>query len=409
MKKFLLSLATVLCATSFASAAEVTYSHTFASSDLKTSGGDVTLSDVSWTSTSATYVGYDTNNGRGIQIGSSKKPNASYSLSTSAFAEYTIKSITVNSSIASGGDATLTVNVGGTDVINAQKVTIQATDYTADNINLTGNVTISWACTTKAYYIKSISITYETSQDVVIVDAPVISLAEGVYGEAQEVTITAAAGNKVYYTLDGTKPTDASNLYEVPITVSATSTVKAIAVDPDDNTSSVATTIIAIAEGAKGDGTEADPYNAIAANAAAFAGILGDNVYVEGIIASVKTIDTGSYGNAEYYISADGTETNQFYIYRGLGLNGAKFTSVDDLKPGMKVVVCGTLVLYQGNSPQLTTGSKIVELETTGVEDIEINENAPVEYYNLQGVRVENPANGLYIMRQGDKVVKVIK
>lgn len=34
--------------------------------------------------------------------------------------------------------------------------------------------------------------------------------------------------------------------------------------------------------------------------------------------------------------------------------------------------------------------------------------NAPVEYYNLSGIRVDNPSNGLYIRRQGCKVTKVI-
>lgn len=44
-----------------------------------------------------------------------------------------------------------------------------------------------------------------------------------------------------------------------------------------------------------------------------------------------------------------------------------------------------------------------------GVEGIEAdNANAPVEYYNLQGVRVDNPTNGLYIRRQGNEVTKVI-
>ncbi len=33
---------------------------------------------------------------------------------------------------------------------------------------------------------------------------------------------------------------------------------------------------------------------------------------------------------------------------------------------------------------------------------------ASAEYYNLQGVRVENPAAGLYIRRQGSKAEKVI-
>lgn len=43
-----------------------------------------------------------------------------------------------------------------------------------------------------------------------------------------------------------------------------------------------------------------------------------------------------------------------------------------------------------------------------GVADMNADENAPVEYYNLQGVRVANPENGLYIRRQGSKTTKVI-
>lgn len=43
----------------------------------------------------------------------------------------------------------------------------------------------------------------------------------------------------------------------------------------------------------------------------------------------------------------------------------------------------------------------------SGVADIVVeDENAPVEYYNLQGVRVANPENGLYIVKQGNKVSK---
>ena len=50
----------------------------------------------------------------------------------------------------------------------------------------------------------------------------------------------------------------------------------------------------------------------------------------------------------------------------------------------------------------------VVFLESgAGVENIAI-ENAAKEYFNLQGVRVANPANGLYIVRQGNKVSKVM-
>ena len=44
----------------------------------------------------------------------------------------------------------------------------------------------------------------------------------------------------------------------------------------------------------------------------------------------------------------------------------------------------------------------------SGVAEIVVDENAPVEYYNLQGIRVANPENGLYIVKQGNKVTKRI-
>lgn len=48
-------------------------------------------------------------------------------------------------------------------------------------------------------------------------------------------------------------------------------------------------------------------------------------------------------------------------------------------------------------------------IDASGVDAIAADgENAPVEYFNLQGVRVENPSKGLYIRRQGAKVTKVI-
>lgn len=46
--------------------------------------------------------------------------------------------------------------------------------------------------------------------------------------------------------------------------------------------------------------------------------------------------------------------------------------------------------------------------ESSGIEAIEADTEAPVEYYNLQGVRVADPTPGLYIRRQGNKVTKVI-
>ena len=42
------------------------------------------------------------------------------------------------------------------------------------------------------------------------------------------------------------------------------------------------------------------------------------------------------------------------------------------------------------------------------VSEIEAEGNAAPVYYNLQGVRVANPENGLFIVVKGSKVSKVI-
>ena len=44
----------------------------------------------------------------------------------------------------------------------------------------------------------------------------------------------------------------------------------------------------------------------------------------------------------------------------------------------------------------------------TGLDNIAVDANAPVEYYNMQGVKVENPSNGIFIKKQGNKTTKVV-
>lgn len=74
---------------------------------------------------------------------------------------------------------------------------------------------------------------------------------------------------------------------------------------------------------------------------------------------------------------------------------------VDKLKAGGLVMPANRFVLDQ---------LLLVHDNTTGATDLIIDNNdCAVEYYNLQGVRVSNPENGIFIRRQGNKTIKVIK
>jgi hypothetical protein len=80
------------------------------------------------------------------------------------------------------------------------------------------------------------------------ISTPTISPGTSVQGSVpQAVTITADAGVSIYYTTDGSTPTTGSTLYTGPFNISATTTVKAIAVRTTPSaTSTVATAIITI-------------------------------------------------------------------------------------------------------------------------------------------------------------------
>lgn len=74
---------------------------------------------------------------------------------------------------------------------------------------------------------------------------------------------------------------------------------------------------------------------------------------------------------------------------------------VDKLKAGGLVMPANRFVLDQ---------LLLVPDNTTGATNLVIDNNdCAVEYYNLQGVRVSNPENGIFIRRQGNKTIKVIK
>ena len=90
------------------------------------------------------------------------------------------------------------------------------------------------------WQIKELYVKAKTDKAPVVIEAPVFTPKQGTYMDKVSVSIAAAEGLKVYYTLDGSEPTTASTLYEAAFDLTETTTVMAIAVDAEGNASPVA-------------------------------------------------------------------------------------------------------------------------------------------------------------------------
>ena len=65
-----------------------------------------------------------------------------------------------------------------------------------------------------------------------LVEAPLFSMESGVYNEEQEITLTSSSGLPIYYTTDGSDPTNQSTLYTEPIHIGQGETVvKAVSIN----------------------------------------------------------------------------------------------------------------------------------------------------------------------------------
>ena len=112
-----------------------------------------------------------------------------------------------------------------------------------------------------------------------------------------------------------------------------------------------------------------DPFNVAEAIAKCVAiGSTTDGViyYAKGKISSIASIDTGSYGNATFNISADGKDENFITVYRSFFLNNEKFTSEDQIAVGDEVVITGKLVNYKGTTPEFSGNVYVYAIKKGG-------------------------------------------
>lgn len=246
MKKFLLSLAMVLGLVSYATAGTISF--TMDQVTLKESGSyDSNNNPII---TGFTFENIDANINSG-----SNKTNVIYSKSGKDVRLYANQALTVSTTdgtnltnivftISSNGKKRLTdmtVNTGAC-VSNGADTWTVVWNGEAPSVTFTVGATSTLGTESGAGRLAFSAMEVTTGgAGIERSETPVISPEETTFSdEGVAVTISAAAGAKIYYTLDGTNPTEESDLYVAPIALTETTTVKAIAIEEGKSASAVA-------------------------------------------------------------------------------------------------------------------------------------------------------------------------
>lgn len=297
-----------------------------------------------------------------------------------------------------------------------------------------------------------------------VVADPVIAPAAGYVKAGTEVTITCETeGAKIYYTTDNVNPTAESTEYNGAFELAASCTVKAIAIKENCVNSKVVSAKYELLAEGENVATYDFTTSGNAANLINNSEVVPENGSTD---TNKNSLDGVSFVNGPITISVskgEGTNLPRWWLKDGqtdfraynknvitfkANQNGYKLVKIEfngsqsGLNNGNLVPSIGTYENKVWTAPQEAaqadenTSTPIVTMLTLTpsatmyvntmnvfyVEDpdattsaidsiiVDDDENAPVEYFNIQGVRVsgEQLVPGLYIVRQGSKTSKII-
>ena len=323
--------------------------------------------DNTW-STSYAYGGYQC-----VKLGKSKSGQGSATTPTISLTGN--GKLTFKAGAWAGDATTLNISASGAK-LSKSSVTLadsKFTDYSIDITNATGSVTITFTGLQKSksrFFLDEVKVTKTSTKTATQLTFTNTGDKTFTQGDTDGLTFTNAAtltpavdGATITYSSSDKNiaTVDETGKVSVKTDNTGSATITAIYAGDDTYEGSTASYKITVAPKPTGAGTEANPYTVADVVALNNAGLLPtDSAYVKGIISEVGDFNS-KYSELTYYISDDGTTTNQLEVYQGLGLNGDKFTSADNLQTGWTVVVKGILKVFK-STLEFNYGSKITSL-----------------------------------------------
>ena len=130
---------------------------------------------------------------------------------------------------------------------------------------------------------------------------------------------------------------------------------------------------------------------------------------VKGIVCRIDEIDTGSYGNATYYLSDDGkfVDGKWLEVYRGYWMDNAKFSKGDEFAVGDELTIIGQLMSYRG-TPETVQGTAYVKainkslISVKGTELLDVEDGEGVTLYPQEGgaikISIETKGEGFGVV-----------
>ncbi len=217
---------------SYAGANDVEVTVSQAAGEGGTSTYTYTFTSTSWAATPDDWTCDKNASATGDSRGISIQAAASGAGATSPVTFTGVSNVTMTLSKSSKGVGSVDIYVGETKIGTQSSFTTTATAYSFDVNNLDGSVKFVVNCSTSTLYVKDISITAAgTGGETITVSTPTFSVEGGTYTSTQTVEIECeTAGATIYYTLDGSTPDNTKSVYSSALTISATTTVKAIAI-----------------------------------------------------------------------------------------------------------------------------------------------------------------------------------
>jgi hypothetical protein len=280
-------------------------------------------------------------------------PSPTFSLAGGPAAYATVQTVTISESVAG---ATIYYTT------NSTTPTTSSTVYTGA-ITVSATETINAIAVASGYTNSAVASVLYTIASTTL-PAPIFSLASGTYAGAQAVTISeTTAGTTIYYTTNGTAPTTSSTKYSGTITISATETLEAIAVETGQTNSAVATAAYTITPVAPAPTFSPAP----------------------GIYTSARSVTiSDAAGGAMIYYTTDGTTpTTSSTLYRGAIWQSATQT--------LKAIAVET---GYANSPMTTAAYTIAPVLPSPTFSLA---GGPAAYATAQTVKISDSAAGATI------------